>query len=236
MAKPFKLDESLSVVIPAYNEEGNLANLVKETLNNAKKITRDFEIIVVNDGSSDKTAAVAESMAKAYKEVKVIHHKINQGLALAWRTGIKSCKKDIILYIEGDGQQPFKDQYRLLKKIKHADVVLGTRAYRFDYSLFRKILSYGYLFLIKIFFNLKYKDVGWSQAYRRKIFGKVKLNSTTPFFDTEVIIKALRHGFNVTEAPSSYRRREIGSTNYGNIITAYKMFKEMMMMRFGLLG
>lgn len=235
MAKPFKLDESLSVVIPAYNEEGNLANLVKQTLKDAQKISRDFEVIVVNDGSVDKTADVAQSLAKAYKEVKIVNHKRNQGLALAWRTGIKSCKKDIILYIEGDGQQPFKDQYSLLKKIKYVDVVLGIRAYRFDYSLFRKILSWGYILLIRIFFNLKYKDVGWSQVYRRKIFDKVKLKSTTPFFDTEVIIKARRSGFKVAEAHSSYRRRESGSTNYGNLITAYKMFKEMMMMRFGLL-
>lgn len=235
MTKPFKLDESLSVVIPAYNEEGNLTHLVKETLRDAKKISQDFEIIVVNDGSSDKTAIVADSLAKTYKEVKVIHHRKNQGLALAWRTGIAASKKDVILYIEGDGQQPFKDQYDLLKKIKYADLVLGTRSYRFDYTFFRKILSYGYLFLIWLFFNLTYKDVGWSQAYRRKIFDKIEMKSVTPFFDTEVVIKAKRFGFKVIEARSYYRRREAGSTSLGNIRTAYKMFKEMMKMRFGFL-
>jgi len=235
MATSFKLGESLSVVIPAYNEEGNLINLVKQTLQDAEKITSDFEIIVINDGSSDNTAIVADSLAKTYKNVKVINHKKNQGLALAWRTGIQACKKDIILYIEGDGQQPFKDQYDLLKKIKHADIVLGTRSYRFDYTPFRKILSYGYLFLIWLFFNLRYKDVGWSQAYRRKIFDTVEIKSVTPFFDTEVIIKALRNGFRVVEARSFYRPRKTGSTSLGNIQTAYNMFKEMMKMRVGLL-
>ena len=137
MIKPLKLGESLSVVIPAYNEEGNLDNLVKQTLEDAKKTTSDFEIIVVNDGSSDKTRIVADLLAKTYDHVRVIHHKSNLGLALAWRTGIKACKKDIILYIEGDGQQPFCDQYDLLEKIKHADLVLGTRSYRFDYTPFR---------------------------------------------------------------------------------------------------
>ncbi|OGH18566.1 MAG: hypothetical protein A3F31_05140 [Candidatus Levybacteria bacterium RIFCSPHIGHO2_12_FULL_38_12] len=235
MATSFKLGESLSVVIPAYNEEGNLINLVKQTLQDAEKITSDFEILVINDGSSDNTAIVADSLAKTYKNVKVINHKKNQGLALAWRTGIQACKKDIILYIEGDGQQPFKDQYDLLKKIKHADIVLGTRSYRFDYTPFRKILSYGYLFLIWLFFNLRYKDVGWSQAYRRKIFDTVEIKSVTPFFDTEVIIKALRNGFRVVEARSFYRPRKTGSTSLGNIQTAYNMFKEMMKMRVGLL-
>lgn len=235
MIKPIKFNESLSVIIPAYNEEGSLAKLVRETFNNAKKIVKDFEIIIVNDGSSDKTGVLAGSLARTYKNVKVIHHKKNRGLALAWRTGIEACKKDIILYIEGDGQQPFKDQYDLLEKIKHADVVLGVRTQRFDYTIFRKALSWGYLFLIWFLFNLKYKDVGWSQAYRRKIFTKVKMKSVTPFFDTEVIIKAKRKGFKVVEASSFYRPRETGSTTLGNLQTAYIMFIEMIKMKLGIL-
>lgn len=235
MAKPFKLDESLSVVIPAYKEEGNLPNLIRETVREARKVSKNFEIIIVNDGSPDKTGEVANKLAKTYKEVRVIHHKKNQGLALAWRTGVQASKKDIILYIEGDGQQPFKDQLDLFKKIKHADLVLGTRSYRFDYTPLRKVFSYGFLFLIWLFFGLKYKDVGWSQAYRRKIFDKIEMKGVTPFFDTEVVIKALRNGFRVTEARSFYRSRGAGSTSLGNVKTAYKMFREMMKMRFGLL-
>lgn len=235
MAESFELGESLSVVIPAYNEGDSLNNLVKQTLVDVKKIAQDFEIILVNDGSSDKTGKVADLLTKTYDHVRVIHHKKNQGLALAWRTGIQACKKDIILYIEGDGQQPFKDQLDLLEKIKHADLVLGTRTHRFDYTFFRKALSYGFLFLIWVFFNLTYKDVGWSQAYRRKIFDKIEMKSVTPFFDTEVVIKALRSGFRVVEARSYYRPREAGSTSLGNVQTAYKMFIEMMKMRIGLL-
>lgn len=233
MIKFVELNESLSVVIPAYDEEGSLAHLVRETLRDAKKIVKDFEIIIVNDGSRDKTAVVADLLAKTYKNVKVIHHKKNKGLALAWRTGIEASKKDIILYIEGDGQQPFKDQYDLLEKIKHADLVLGVRSERFDYSPFREALASGYLFLIWFLFNLKYKDVGWSQAYRRKIFSKVKMKSVTPFFDTEVIIKAQKFGFRVVEARSYYRPRETGSTSLGNLNTAYSMFKEMLKMKLG---
>ncbi|MDP2638330.1 MAG: glycosyltransferase family 2 protein [Candidatus Levybacteria bacterium] len=236
MAKPFTFTESLSIVIPSYNEEGSLNNLVKETLRDVKGVVQDFEIIIINDGSSDKTALIADSLAKVYKNVKVIHHKKNQGLALAWWHGIQASKKDVILYIEGDGQQPFRDQYDLLEKIKHADLALGVRSDRFDYSPFRKALSYGYLFLIWLFFNLKYKDVGWSQAYRRKIFEKVEIKSITPFFDTEVVIKVLRNGFKVVEARSFYRRREAGLTSLGNIKTAYKMFKEMIKMRLGFLN
>lgn len=235
MTDAFKLGESLSVMIPAYNEQHNLPNLVRQTFQDAKKITTDFEIVVVNDGSSDNTASVLETLAKTYKNLRVISYKENQGLKHAFRTGIKACKKDIILYIEGDGQQPLRDQCEVLKKIKDADVVLGARSNRFDYGLFRKTLSYGFLFLLWLFFNLKFKDVGWSQCYRRKIFDKVMLKSTSPFFCAELVVKAVRNGFRVTQAPVIYRSREKGVTKYGNISTAYKMFKEMMMLRFGLL-
>lgn len=236
MIEQLKLGESLSVVIPSYNEGNGLINLIKETLKDAEKLTKNFEIIIINDGSSDNTGAVADSLAKTYKDVRVIHHEKNQGLARAFWTGIQSCKKEIILYIEGDGQQPLRDQYQLFKKIKKADVVLGVRSYRFDYSLFRKALSYGYLFLLRIFFNLKYKDINWAQVYRRKIFDKVNLRSTSPFFATELVIKALRNGFKIAQASSIYRSRKYGSTNLGNIATAYKMFKEMIMLKLGLLG
>lgn len=235
MADTFKLKESLSIMVTAYNEEVNLPNLIRQTFQDAKKITTDFEIVVVNDGSSDNTASVVEALTKTYKNLRIISYKKNQGLACAFRTGIKACKKDIILYIEGDGQQPLRDQYEALKKIKDADVVLGARSYRFDYSLFRKALSYGFLFLLWLFFNLKFKDVGWSQVYRRKIFDSIKLKSISPFFCAELVVKAVRSGFKVTQAPVIYRTRERGVTKYGNIRTAYEMFKEMMMLRFGLL-
>lgn len=236
MASTFKLDESLSVVIPAYKEEGNLTKTVGGTVREARKIVKNFEVIIVNDGSPDKTGKVADGLARKFKEVKVIHHKKNKGLALAWRTGVQAAKKDIILYIEGDGQQPFPDQIDLLKKIKNADIALGVRSHRFDYTTLRKIFSWGYLALILILFGLRYKDVGWSQAYRRKIFDKVKMKSVTPFFDTEVIIKARRFGFRVIEAKSYYEPRKTGSTSLGNFKTAYRMFMEALKMRLGLLG
>jgi len=235
MTKSFKLDESLSVLIPAYNEEGNIARVAKQAISKAEKFANDFEIVIVNDGSSDQTGPITDQLAKKNKHIRVIHHKINQGLGNALQTGIKACKKDVIIYIEGDGQSLLGDQVKLLEKIKNADVVLGYRSSRKDYSLFRKILSYGYLFLLRIFFNLNFKDVNWSQAYRRKIFEKIKMKSETPFFTTEVVIKAKRTGFRVAEAPTLYRPRQAGFTKLGNVITAYRMFKDILRLRFGLL-
>lgn len=233
MPKTFQLKESLSIVIPAFKEEGNLPKLIPETVKEAKKVCQDFEIIIVNDGSPDKTGEVAEQLAKKYKEVRVIHHKKNQGLAAAWKTGIEASKKDLILYIEGDGQQPFKDQYDLLEKLKDHDLTVGVRTQRFDYTFFRKSLSVGFVFLIWLLFGVRFRDALWCQAYRRRIFEKVKIKSISPFFAAEVIIKAKQLGYSVIEARSYYRSRETGSTSLGNIKTAYRIFKEMLMLRLG---
>lgn len=233
--KSLLLDESLSVLIPSYNEEANVTRVTKQAISDAKKFAKNFEVVIVDDGSSDQTGTIADRLAKKDKRVRVVHHKVNMGLGNALKTGVRACKNDIIVYIEGDGQSLLQDQGKLLEKIKNADVVLGYRSSRVDYTFFRKVLSYGYLLSLRIFFNLKFKDVNWSAAYRRKIFDPIEIKSPSPFFTTEVVIKALRHGFKVTEAPTIYRPREAGVTKLGNIRTAYKMLREMMKLRFGLL-
>lgn len=236
MSKSFQLNESLSVLIPAYNEEGNIINVTNQVLLDAKRFTDNFEIVIINDASTDKTAEAVNFLAKTYKNVRVIHNKVNQGLGRSFRMGVKACKNDIILYIEGDGQSLLGDQDKLLEKIKKSDVVLGYRSSRIDYSLFRKTLSYGYLFLFKLFFNLPFKDVNWTQVYRKEVFTKISINSKSPFFVTEAVVKAVKAGFKVTEAPSIYRPREAGSTKLGNIATAYNMFIEMVKLKFGFLN
>lgn len=233
--KPFKFNKSLSIVIPAYREEENLPSVVKDTVTYARKISKNFEIIIVNDGSPDKTGEIAESLAKTYREIRVIHHKKNLGLGRTAYDGIKASKKDIILYLEGDGQQLLIDQIALLKKISEADIVLGTRGKRTDYNFFRNALSVGYLVLLKLTFNFNCQDINWTHVYRREIFDKIELKSITPFLFTEIAIKAKRLGFKIAEAPSVYRPRGKGFTSLGNVKTAYKMFREMFMLRFGLL-
>lgn len=235
MVKKFKLHESLSVLIPAYNEGDHLAKVINDSVKEVKKISDDYEIVVVNDGSKDNTGNILDQQAKKNKHIRAIHHKTNQGPGKALQTGVKACKKAVIIYIEGDGQSPLKDQSTLLEKIKDADLVLGYRSARTNYTVFRKILSYGYLGLVFILFGLHYKDVNWSQAYRRKIFKKIKVKSPTPFFTTEVVIKSKRAGLRVKEAPTIYHPRLGGKTSLGNIKTAFKMFKEMLKLRFGLL-
>jgi hypothetical protein len=96
-------------------------------------------------------------------------------------------------------------------------------------------MSTGYILLTTLILGLRFKDLNWSQAYRRKIFNKITINSETPFFTTEVPFKAMKAGFKVTEAPTKYRPRSVGTTSLGNLRTARDMFLDMIKLRFGLL-
>ena len=224
----------LSILIPAYNEEENIKRVIRQALEDAKRLTNDFEIVIVDDGSSDNTGKIADLIARKDKYVRIIHHKTNQGLGQALQTGVKECKNDFIIYIEGDGQSLLKDQGKLFEKINESEIVLGYRHSRKDYTLFRKILSYGYLLLLRILFNLTFRDVNWSAAFQRKIFDSIEVKSSTPFFLAETVIKSLRYGFRVCEAPTLYHPRIAGHTSLGNVRTAYHMFLEMIKFRFGL--
>lgn len=228
------LINSLSVIIPCYCAEISLPNLVKQTILDAKRFTKNYEIILVDDCSPDKTGEVATLIAKDYKNIKVIHHKINFGLGKALWTGIQACQNDVIVWIPSDDQSLLKDQEELFKKIGESDIVLGYRSSRFDYALFRKILSYGYLLLLRIFFNLKFRDVNWTQVYKRKVFAKVKMKSFSPVFSTELIVKAIKHGFVISEAPAIYRSRSNGVTKMANLPIVFKMLKDLTKLRLGL--
>ena len=94
----------LSVFFPAYNDGGTIASMVIRAVQTASELTPDFEIIVVNDGSSDATAAVADELARTYSRVRVVHHPINRGYGGALQTGFLSATKELIFYTDGDAQ------------------------------------------------------------------------------------------------------------------------------------
>src|SRR3954468_8110193 len=94
----------LSVFFPAYNDSGTIASLVITALRSARKLTTNFEIIVVNDGSADNTAEILDELARTYPEVRVVHHPVNRGYGGALRTGFASATRDLVFYTDGDAQ------------------------------------------------------------------------------------------------------------------------------------
>ncbi len=208
---------SLSIVVPVFNEEQSLGYVLQDTLENLPKLVRDFEIIVVDDGSRDKTLQIAKSIKRKNPRLRIIH-KRHSGFGKALIVGIKSAKKDYVAHMQGNGQDLVRD------------MVLGIRGKRIDYDLYRFILSYGGFLAYRILFNIKHEDVHWNYVWRTSEIQKLKLDTEGGIFLlVESLIKFERNGLSVGEATAPYRPRFAGVskvTNYQIVLkTLESMFK-----------
>lgn len=197
---------SLTLAIPAYNEEENIGFILENTILNARKYLSDFEIVVIDDGSTDKTGIIADSFAKKNNLVRVIHQK-NKGYGEAMLRGILEAKKDFVAYLAADGQFLVEDMKYCLPFMKEADLILGMRGSRADYSVYRLILSYAYLIILRILFGISYQDVNWLNIWNTKKVQKLNINSRGVFLLAEIVIKFKKKGYIIVEAPSFYRSR-----------------------------
>jgi len=210
MTKVLKGKIGITIIIPAFNEEENLDRVLKDTLKSLPKYFNDWEIVVIDDGSTDKTGIIADRFAKKFKTVKVIHQK-NGGYSRAMLTGIKAAKKEYIAYMPADGQFLVEDMRHCFEAMPKNDMILGYRGGRPDYNFKRMVFSYGYLLILSLLFNLKYIDVGWVIIWRTSKIKKIKLTSSSGIFLlTESLVRFQQKKYRVTDAPSYYHPRKSG--------------------------
>lgn len=218
---------SLTIAIPAYNEEASLGWVLENTLKEAPLYLADFEILVINDGSSDKTGKIAEVFAKKDNRVRVIHQK-NGGYGVAMLRGIKKAKKEFVAFMPADGQFLVKDMTNCFPLMREADLILGYRGTRADYTLYRLILSYTYLLLLRLLFDVTYKDVNWLNIWRTGEVQRLKINSTGIFLLAEIVIRFRQKGLKIVEEASFYRPRRGGEVKHANFKVARKTFVDML--------
>ena len=208
--KTKKINPSISIIIPAYNEEENVEWVIINSLKYLPKYFKDYEIIIIDNGSTDNTGKIIDKISQKYKEVKGIHQK-NGGYSKAMLTGIKKASKQYTAYMPADGQFLIEDMRHCFEVMESSELVLGYRGGRPDYTTYRMILSYGYLLLLALLFNFKYIDVGWVNIWNTKKLQKLKLEGTGGIFIlTEIVVKFQNLGYKITEAPSYYRIRRSG--------------------------
>lgn len=198
---------SLSIVIPAYNEEESLGYVLTDTLKDLPKAVFDYEVIVVDDGSLDKTPQIADSFAKKNKRVRVIHQS-NSGFNKAMITGLMAAKKDYVAYMHAGGNDLIRDMVNCIRIMQKYDLVLGIRGKRIDYNPYRLLLSYGCLILYRVLFGITYEDVHWVYFWRTREVQKLKLDPKGGvFLLVESLVKFKRKGLAVGEALAPYRPR-----------------------------
>jgi glycosyltransferase involved in cell wall biosynthesis len=207
----------LSMFFPAYNDGGTIASLVIRAVQIARRLTPDFEVIVVDDGSTDSTAEVADELAHTYPQVRVIHHVRNTGYGGALRTGFASATKELIAYTDGDAQyDPAELEVLWNQLTPDADMVTGYKISRSD-PYHRIVVGRIYHVLVKIMFGLRVRDVDCDfRLMRREIFHRVKLERNTGVICLEMMRKIQDAGFRVVEVPVHHYHRTYGRSQFFN--------------------
>ena len=215
---------SITIVIPTFNEEENIEWVTKNTLKNLPKYFADFEIIIVDDGSTDKTSSISDKLSNSNKTVKVIHQS-NGGYSSAMLTGISAATKNYVAYMPADGQFLVEDMRHCFEIIYKNDLVLGYRGSRPDYTVKRIIFSYGYLLLLLFLFGIRWIDVGWVSIWKTKEVQKLKLEGAGGVFIlTEIVVKFMKKGLKIDEAPSYYHVRKTGEVKNAKFKVVFNTF------------
>lgn len=229
-AKEFALAE-LSVFLPAYNEEANIERTVKNVKDNLNKVAKDWEIIIINDGSKDNTGKIADKLHKEDSRIRPIHHNPNRGYGGAVKSGLYGAKYDWISFIDADGQFDFAEISELIKKQKNtrADMVIG-------YYLKRQVPTTVILTskiweaIVFILFGLHVKDIDCGfKLISKKIVDKIpKLEAERgAFISSELLIKTKKAGFKIVEIGVHHYPRKEGKPTGRNLRVILKSFSDL---------
>lgn len=207
----------LSVFFPAYNDCGTIASMVIRAVQAASALTPDYEVIIVNDGSGDATAQIADELARTYPNVRVVHHAKNCGYGGALQTGFRSATKDLIFYTDGDAQYDPGELSELWSRMTpDADLVNGYKISRSD-PLHRIVVGRIYHHVVSTLFGLTVRDVDCDfRLMRRSIFERIQLEKTSGVICLEMMKKIHDAGFRIVEVPVHHYHRAFGKSQFFN--------------------
>jgi glycosyltransferase involved in cell wall biosynthesis len=207
----------LSVFFPAYNDSGTIASMVIGAVQAASELTPNYEVIIVNDGSSDGTASIADELARTYPCVRVVHHAKNRGYGGALQTGFQSATKELVFYTDGDAQYDPAELAALWAKMgPEVDVVNGYKISRSD-PWHRIVIGRLYHHVVKIMFGLTVRDVDCDfRLMRRSIFERIHLEKTSGVICLELMKKIHDAKFRIVEVPVHHYHRAFGKSQFFN--------------------
>lgn len=228
---------SLSVILPAHNEAENIKATVQSCVSYLESNVSDYEVIVVNDGSSDDTKKIVEELSSINSKVILVNHEINKGYGSALRSGFDEAKRDFIFFMDSDGQFDIQDLDRLLPLAAVDKVVIGYREDRAD-SFVRSLNAWMYGMYIYLMFGLNVKDMDCAfKIFPTKAYQNIRpIKSGGALFTAEFLIKLKRTGFSFKEVPVRHFPRQFGTQSGANLNVILRMFKESWKLRNELRG
>jgi len=213
-----KRAHSITVAIPAYNEADSILAVASEALTAASSYTKDYELLLVDDGSEDGTGNIMDTIAKGNSRVVVAHHAHNLGFSGAIKTCYKRSTKELIFLLPADGQVHASDMTIFLNKIDDADVVVGYRIQNPE-PLFRQINSRVFHMLYRTLFGVRLREISTSILWRKSVIDSINITAIpgSALIEPEVIYKAWNKGFRFAEVAIPYYPRVTGSPKGANV-------------------
>lgn len=221
----------LSIFFPFWNEEQNLESVVKKAIPIAEKVAEKWEIIMVDDGSSDKTLEIARKLAKEDERLIAVAHDKNRGYGAALKTGFTTARYNLVVFNDGDGQFDLGEIDKFLEKIDKCDLVIGYRKKRLD-NPFRHILMNLLKIWDFVFFGFRFRDIDCGF----KLFTKEALSKIMPFssegamITTEILARAKKAKLKILEVEVNHYPRIYGDQSGGNLRVILRAIKESLLL------
>jgi glycosyltransferase involved in cell wall biosynthesis len=220
-------DHGLSIFLPAYNEEENAASAVEQVSTVAQGLGIEYEIILVNDGSSDRTGEIGRKLEGHIPNYRLVEHYPNRGYGGALKAGFEAANLDLVAFVPADKQFDFGEIDRFLAKIKEADIVCGYRANRQDNAI-RKFNAQGWNTLVRLMFGNLCRDIDCGfKMLRRELIGHVNLVSNGAMIDTELLAGAKARGYRIAEVPVTHLPRVGGEATGADIRVIARAFRDL---------
>ncbi|MGB3113101.1 MAG: glycosyltransferase family 2 protein, partial [Candidatus Omnitrophota bacterium] len=205
----------------------NIVRTVNKALDIFPSYAENFEVIIVNDGSGDRTKELAEEMAEKHANVRVVSHEKNRGYGGALKSGFTSAKYENVFYSDGDGQFDLKEIEQLLPLVPECDITAGYRIKRND-PIHRIINGKAYNLLVRILFGLNVRDIDCAfKIIKKKVIENVDLKSESQFISAELLIKAKKKGYSIKQVGVHHYPREKGKPTGNSIRAIIGSFSEL---------
>jgi glycosyltransferase involved in cell wall biosynthesis len=218
---------TISVIFPAFNEEDNIRRTVETTMKVLPKVAMGWEVIVVDDGSTDATALICDDLKARYAEVEVIRHCQNRGYGAALKSGIMAAQYDLIFFSDSDGQFDLQELQQLICWSEDYDIVAGYRANRHD-PLHRRINALGWNVLVRLVLGIKIRDIDCAfKLFRREVFDRVQIRSVGAMVNTEIFAQVTQLGMRVHQVKVNHFPRRLGKQSGANVYVIIKAFREL---------
>jgi len=221
-----KLPGTLSLILPAHNEEENIRYVVEQALEVLPKYTPGFEIIVVDDGSRDKTPKISDELAANDSRVRAIHHKRNKGYGGALTTGFKASTSDFVMFMDSDRQFDINDIALLAPFVGKFDIVAGVRMERND-PFHRRLFAETFNLTVRILFGVRLHDIDCAfKIFRGDLLRSMELTSPGALINTEIQAKARRQGATVEQVGVHHYPRIAGEASGGSPKVIFRAMRE----------